>query len=123
MWLMLQQDQPGDYVLATGQAHTVREFVERAFWAVGRPLVWRGEGVEERGLEERTGRVRVEVDRRYFRPLEVPFLLGNAAKARAMLGWEPATSFGALVQEMVMADLHALRCDRAGGRTMACAAE
>jgi GDPmannose 4,6-dehydratase len=123
MWLMLQQDRAGDYVLATGETRSVREFVERAFAEIGRSLVWRGRGVAERGLDARTGRTLVAVDARYVRPLEVPLLQGDAARARARLGWRPRTSFEELVKEMVAADLEALRLDPAGGRTPAVAAE
>jgi GDPmannose 4,6-dehydratase len=105
MWLVLQQDRPDDYVLATGEAHTVREFVEHAFAAVGRTIAWRGAGVEEQGVETATGRVLVEIDPRYFRPTEVPYLLGDPTKARTRLGWRHKIGFGQLVQEMVAADL------------------
>ena len=84
--------QPDDYVLATGETHTVREFVELAFAEVGRAIVWSGEGVEEKGLRRETGRVLVEVDPRYFRPTEVDLLLGDPSKARARLGWRHETS-------------------------------
>ena len=87
MWMMLQQDQPDDYVLATGEAHSVREFIELAFAEVGRPIVWRGEGVEEVGLDPRTGAELVAVDARYFRPTEVEQLLGDPSKALERLGW------------------------------------
>jgi GDPmannose 4,6-dehydratase len=123
MWLMLQQARPDDYVLATGRSHTVREFVERAFAEVGREIVWRGMGADERGLDSRTGRLLVEVDPRYYRPLEVPHLLGDASKAHAVLGWRPRTSFGELVAEMVMADLDSLRLDPAAARALSTAAE
>mgnify|MGYP005839207811 CR=1 FL=1 len=109
MWLMLQQDEADDYVLATGEAHSVREFVERAFLEVGRPLHWEGHGAAERGIDARSGRVVVAVDPRYVRPLEVPHLQGEASKARGRLGWRPRTGFGDLVAEMVAADLAALR--------------
>jgi len=109
MWLMLQQPQPDDYVVATGEMHSVREFIERAFSTAGMPIRWAGEGVEEKGLDLRTGRVRVEVDPRYFRPTEVELLIGNPAKARTKLGWEPEVRFDELVQIMVKAD-----CERIG---------
>ncbi len=109
MWLMLQQDRPDDYVLATGEAHSVREFVERAFLEVGRPILWQGHGTAERGIDARSGRVVVEVDPRYFRPLEVPHLVGDARKARERLGWRHRIGFAELVAEMVAADLMALR--------------
>ncbi|MEA1652703.1 GDP-mannose 4,6-dehydratase [Nitrospirillum sp. BR 11164] len=104
MWLMLQQDKPDDYVLATGEAHSVREFVELAFHCIGRPLVWRGEGVNERGYCRRTGKVLVAVDPAYYRPAEVDFLLGDPTKAKTVLGWEHKIAFEELVFEMVNAD-------------------
>jgi GDPmannose 4,6-dehydratase len=105
MWLMLQQPAPDDYVLATGEAHTVRELIERAFAEVGRKIEWRGKGVDEKGRDAKTGEVLVEVDPRYFRPTEVDRLLGDPAKAREKLGWQHKTTFGQLVREMVEADL------------------
>jgi GDPmannose 4,6-dehydratase len=105
MWLMLQQDEPDDYVLATGECHTVREFVERAFACVGREITWRGTGVAEQGCDQRSGKVLVEIDPRYFRPTEVDALLGDPAKARQRLGWRHRATFPELVQEMVEADL------------------
>lgn len=108
MWRILQQDVPDDYVLATGEKHSVREFVERAFASVGRQIVWRGAGVDEQGMEATTGRVLIEVDPRYFRPTEVELLLGDPSKAHERLGWRHKTSFEALVQEMVKADISAL---------------
>ncbi len=104
-WLILQQDEPGDYVLATGESHTVREFVELAFRRVGREIVWRGEGAAEVGVDARTGKVLVEVDPRYFRPTEVDHLLGDPGLARRRLGWRHGTTFEELVNEMVDADL------------------
>ncbi|MEJ1968836.1 MAG: GDP-mannose 4,6-dehydratase [Rhizomicrobium sp.] len=109
MWRMVQQPQPDDYVLATGETHTVREFVEAAFALVERHIEWRGTGTQERGLDARTGEVLVEVDERYFRPTEVDLLLGDASKARHILGWEPKTKFTDLVKEMMEADLAAAR--------------
>jgi GDPmannose 4,6-dehydratase len=105
MWLILQQDKPDDYVLATGEGHSVREFVEKAFAHVGRTIVWLGSGVEEKGIEKSTGKVLVEVDPRYFRPTEVDALLGDASKARSRLGWRHKTSFDKLVTDMVEADM------------------
>jgi GDPmannose 4,6-dehydratase len=105
MWLMLQQPQPDDYVLATGEAHSVREFVELAFGHVGRKIEWRGKGVDEKGRDAKTGEVLVEVDRRYFRPTEVDLLLGDPTRAREKLGWRHKTTFAELVREMVEADL------------------
>jgi GDPmannose 4,6-dehydratase len=109
MWLMLQQPQPDDYVLATGEAHSVREFVEKAFACVGRTIAWRGNSIEERGVDQTTGEVLVEIDPRYFRPTEVECLLGDASKARGKLGWRHRVSFDDLVKEMVDADIAQLR--------------
>ncbi len=109
MWRILQQDEPGDYVLATGETHSVREFVELAFGQVGRQLVWTGDGVDEKGIDRRTGEILVEVDPRYFRPTEVDLLLGDPTKARRKLGWTHQITFAQLVQEMVEADLTAIR--------------
>lgn len=111
MWLMLQADEPDDFVIASGETHTVREFCEQAFDEVGLPLSWQGSGLWERGIGP-DGRVLVSVDPRYFRPAEVDVLLGDAAKARAALGWEPEVDFSALVRMMVRADLELL--SRAG---------
>jgi GDPmannose 4,6-dehydratase len=108
MWLMLQQDHPDDYVLATGESHSVREFVEKAFSHIGRTIFWTGTGITEKGIEKATGKVRVEVDARYFRPTEVDELLGDASKARDKLGWHPKTSFDALVRDMIEADTVAI---------------
>ena len=108
MWLMLQQDEPDDYVLATGEMRSVREFVERAFACVGRRITWRGEGVDEVGVDEKTGKEIIHVDPNYFRPTEVEQLLGNPAKAKAKLGWESKTTFDELVTEMVDSDLKAI---------------
>jgi GDPmannose 4,6-dehydratase len=104
MWCIVQQDQPDDYVLATGETHTVREFVELAFDHIDRPIVWQGEGDGEQGCCKRTGRVLVAIDGAYRRPTEVDLLLGNPAKALAKLGWRHRTSFPELVAEMVEAD-------------------
>jgi GDPmannose 4,6-dehydratase len=112
MWLMLQQDTPDDYVLATGESHSVREFVEKAFSHIGRAIVWRGRGVEEKGIDKSRGEVLVEVDPRYFRPTEVDSLLGDPSKARAKLGWRHKTSFDTLVADMVEADRVTVRDER-----------
>src|SRR2546430_1306109 len=104
MWMMLQQAEPDDYVLATGEAHSVREFVEKAFAQVGKIIVWQGSGVEEKGIEKSTGRVLVEIDPRYFRLTEVDTLLGDASKAQAKLGWRHKTKFDTLVADMGEAD-------------------
>ena len=104
MWRILQQDEPDDYVLATGETHTVREFVELAFHHIGRPIVWRGSGDGEQGLCRRSGCVLVAIDGAYRRPTEVDLLLGNPAKAITKLGWRHRTTFPELVAEMVEAD-------------------
>lgn len=109
MWLMLQQDRPDDYVLATGEAHSVREFVTRAFAHIGITLDWQGAGDQERALNRKTGKVLVAVDPALYRPKEVNYLLGDAAKARRLLGWAPRTTFDALISEMVNADRALLR--------------
>ncbi len=105
MWRILQHDVPDDFVLATGETHTVREFVERAFAETGRQILWRGTGVDEQGIDAASGAVLVRIDPRYFRPTEVEYLLGDPAKARAALGWTHRTSFPELVREMVRSDL------------------
>jgi len=105
MWLIVQQPHPDDYVLATGESHSVREFVERAFSHVGKTIVWRGKGVDEKGYDASSNKVLVEVDPRYFRPTEVDLLVGDASKARTKLGWRHKVSFGTLVSEMVDADM------------------
>jgi GDPmannose 4,6-dehydratase len=109
MWLMLQQPEPDDYVLASGEAHSVRDFVEEAFRHVGREIQWRGTGAEEKGLDAKSGDVLVRVDPRYFRPSEVDLLIGDPTKAREQLGWHHSVIFSALVQEMVEADLDAVK--------------
>jgi GDPmannose 4,6-dehydratase len=105
MWLILQQPKPDDYVLATGEAHSVREFVEKAFAYTGRKIEWQGQGESERGVEAGTGRILVEVDPRYFRPTEVDYLVGDPSKARRQLGWQHRVSFDELVEQMVKQDL------------------
>jgi GDPmannose 4,6-dehydratase len=105
MYLVLQQPKPDDYVLATGEMHSVREFIERAFAEVGRTLSWRGKGVDEEGVDDKTGQVLVKVDPRYFRPTEVDLLLGDPSKARSVLGWKHEITFPMLVKEMVAYDL------------------
>ncbi|WP_449394787.1 GDP-mannose 4,6-dehydratase [Devosia riboflavina] len=109
MWLMMQQEEPDDYVLATGVTTPVRNFVQWAFEEVGINIEWRGEGVDEIGVDSATGRQLVAVDPRYFRPTEVDLLLGNPAKAEAKLGWKHETSARELAREMVRADLDAIR--------------
>ncbi len=105
MWRMLQQDQPDDYVLATGAMHSVREFAERAFAEVGMTVTWSGTGAEEIGRDTETGRAVVRIDPRYYRPTEVDELLGDPTKAQSMLGWRHETDFDSLVSEMVQSDL------------------
>jgi len=105
MWLIVQQDKPEDFVLATGQTHSVREFVERAFGHIGRKITWKGEGVEEQGLDAETGEILIEIDPRYFRPTEVEYLQGDPRKAHEQLGWTHRTTFEDLVAEMVESDL------------------
>ena len=105
MWLMLQQSEPDDFVLATGQTTLVRDFVEQAFRKIGVQLGWKGEGVDEKGICDKTGRIYVEVDARYFRPTEVDLLVGDATKARVKLGWKYETSWQELCDEMVQEDL------------------
>jgi GDPmannose 4,6-dehydratase len=113
MWLMLQQRNPEDYVLATGESHSVREFVERAFACIDRSIEWRGNGAQEVGLDAKTGKDIVRIDPRYFRPTEVDELLGDASKARAQLGWKPKVSFAELVAEMVESDRTAVEQETA----------
>jgi GDPmannose 4,6-dehydratase len=104
-WLMLQQEQPEDFVIATGVQYSVRDFVNAAARELGIEVEWRGDGVEEKGYDKATGKCIVEVDPRYFRPTEVETLLGDPTKAKARLGWEPKTTFAELVSEMVREDL------------------
>ena len=116
MWMILQQAQPDDYVLATGDGHTVREFIEHAFAIIGRRLKWRGVGAQETGIDEASGKELVKVDPRYFRPTEVDVLIGDASKAYTRLGWKHRVGFDALVREMVEEDRRALRAE-AGQRS------
>lgn len=109
MWRILQQDKPQDYVLSMNETHTVREFVELAFAELGYEIEWQGEGVDEKGIDKKSGKVLVEVDPRYFRPAEVELLWGDSTKARTELGWEPKYSFMDLVKEMVQSDLEELK--------------
>ena len=102
---MLQQPEPDDYVIATGKQHSVREFCELAFKEVGIDLEWQGKGIDEKGIDKKTGKIVVEVDPRYFRPAEVESLLGDSTKAKKKLGWQPKISFQELVKEMVKSDL------------------
>jgi len=106
---MLQQPTPDDFVLATGETHRVREFVEKSFRELGIEIQWRGKGVEEEGIDVKTGKAIVKVDTNYFRPAEVELLLGNPAKADRVLGWKRTIDFDSLVKEMVQADLQAAK--------------
>ncbi len=112
MWRILQHRVADDFVLATGETHTVREFVARAFAETGREIAWRGAGIDEKGIDARTGETLVEIDPRYFRPTEVEFLLGDPSKAKSELGWTHRTSFPELVAEMLRSDLEAVRRER-----------
>ncbi len=117
-WLMLQQDEPDDYVIATGEQHSVREFVELCAKELGTAIVWEGEGVHEKGVNAANGKIIVRVDPRYFRPTEVDTLLGDPSKAKKNLGWEPKIGFSELVREMTASDLEEAKrdelCQRAG---------
>ncbi len=109
MWRILQQPEPDDYILATGEAHSVREFVELAFLQTDTIIDWTGSGINEKGISKKTGSVVVEVDPRYFRPTEVDLLLGDPSKAKKILDWEHTTSFTDLVTEMVQSDLEIVK--------------
>jgi GDPmannose 4,6-dehydratase len=115
MWRILQQPEPEDYVLATGEMHAVREFIELAFQEVGIAIAWQGSGLEEIGIDAATGRCLVEVDARYFRPTEVDHLVGDPAKARRKLGWSHKTGFKELVREMVRSDLEKAKTEASRG--------
>ena len=116
MHAILQAEAPDDFVLATGETRSVREFVELAFAEVGRSIEWRGKGVEETGIDKKTGKALVRIDPTYFRPTEVDLLIGDSSKARAKLGWKPKTSFAQLVKEMVAGDLAIARREVANGK-------
>jgi GDPmannose 4,6-dehydratase len=109
MWRILQHDTPDDWVLATGETHSVREFVELAFAEVGRTIEWRGQGVDEQGIDAKSGDILISIDSRYFRPTEVDFLLGDPSKAHQQLGWKHTTPFRQLVSEMVAKDLETVK--------------
>lgn len=117
MHRILQVDEPDDFVLATGETRSVREFVELAFAEVGRTIEWRGAGVDECGVDKKSGKTVVRVDPVYFRPTEVDLLIGDASKAREKLGWTPKTPFAQLVKEMVAGDLEAARREVANGKS------
>jgi GDPmannose 4,6-dehydratase len=112
MWRILQQPEPDDYVLATGETHSVREFVEKAFAQIDIQIVWQGRGLDEKGIDAGSGRVLIQVDPRYFRPTEVDILIGDPSKARSKLGWQHKVSFEQLVAEMVAADLKDLTVEK-----------
>lgn len=104
MWLMLQQEQPDDYVLATNETHSVREFVEEATKILGYDIIWEGEGLEEKGIDKKTNKIIIRIDERYFRPAEVDLLVGDYSKAKTKLGWEPRVNFKELVKIMIESD-------------------
>jgi GDPmannose 4,6-dehydratase len=116
MWMILQQESPDDYVLATGESRSVREFVEIAFGYVGRRIAWNGTGAEEIGIDAATGKTVVKIDPRYFRPTEVELLIGDADKAHRKLGWRPKTTFDQLVNEMMESDVAEARREVRGVR-------
>ena len=116
MWLIVQQPQPDDFVLATGHTHSVREFVEKAFSEVGREIEWHGKALDEKGVDRKSGDILVEIDPRYFRPTEIDFLLGDPSKARDILNWKPKVGFDELVREMVAADLALVATNPAAAR-------
>jgi len=109
MWRILQQETPDDYVLATGEQHSVREFAELSFAEIGIKIIWSGEGIEEKGIDDESGKVLIEIDPRYFRPTETDPLLGDPTKARKILNWHHTTSFTQLIQEMVKYDIDLLK--------------
>lgn len=113
MWLMLQIEQPDDFVIATGETHTVREFIEKSFEYVGITIGWRGKGLEEEGVDQATGKTIVRIDPKYFRPTEVDLLLGDITKARTTLKWEPQVTFEELVRIMTEADWQAVKYEMA----------
>ena len=115
MWRILQQPEPGDYVLATGETHSVREFVELAFSHVGKKIEWRGKGLDEVGIDSASGETVVKIDSRYFRPTEVDLLLGDPSKAHRVLGWKHTVTFPELVAEMVKSDLKTIANERQVG--------
>jgi len=112
MWMMMQRPKGDDFVLATGETHTVREFVEKSFAHVGITIEWKGKGESEQGIDTKTGKALVKVDPRYYRPTEVDFLQGDASKAKRVLGWEPETSFDGLVKDMMESDLQVMNQGR-----------
>ena len=115
MWMMLQQEKADDFVLATGETHTVREFVELTFKELGMEIEWKGSGVDEKGIDKATGKTLIEIDPKYFRPTEVDLLLGDASKAERELGWKPKTKFYELVSMMTKADLELMQNKKNSG--------
>tara|TARA_B110000438_G_scaffold302441_1_gene360125 strand:+ start:10 stop:1080 length:1071 start_codon:yes stop_codon:yes gene_type:complete len=111
MWMMMQQPEPDDYVLATGETHAVRTFIEMAFEHIGRTIEWQGSGVDEKGVDATSGEILVEIDPRYFRPTEVDLLLGDPTKAKEKLGWTYTTPFADMVKEMVASDLDVIKSE------------
>jgi len=105
MWLMLQQDEPDDYVIATGQTHSVREFVELSFKHIDIDISWEGSGVDEKGIDKKTGKVLVEINKLFFRPSEVNMLIGDSGKAKRILNWQPEVEFHELIKMMIENDL------------------
>lgn len=105
MWRMLQAEKPEDFVLSTGEVHSVREFIEFSFKEIGQEIVWEGSGESEIGRDKSTGKIRVKIDAKFFRPTEVEFLLGDSTKALNTLGWKATTTFTELVKEMVASDI------------------
>jgi len=116
MWRIVQQDEPDDYVLATGRSHSVRYFVERAFAQVGIEIRWSARGIDERGIDVKRDRVLVRIDPRYFRPTEVDLLVGDASKAKARLGWTPTTTLEEMIAEMVREDIASLKAAHSQSR-------
>src|SRR6201999_3764846 len=116
MHMILQADAPDDFVLSTGETRSVREFVELAFAEVGRTIEWRGKGIDESGIDQKSGKAVVRIDPTYFRPTEFDLLIGDSSKARQKLGWKPKTSFPQLVKEMVAGDLMVARQEAANGK-------
>ena len=114
--MILQADKPDDFVLATGEMRSVREMVELSFAQVGRRIEWRGQGVDETGIDAKSGKTLVKIDPTYFRPTEVDLLIGDASKARQVLGWKPKRSFAQLVEEMMAGDLAEAKRDIANGK-------
>jgi GDPmannose 4,6-dehydratase len=114
MWMILQQDEPDDYVLATGESHTIREFTELAFGIIGRTIVWRGTGADEIGVDGETGKTLVEIDPKYFRPAEVDILRGDATKARERLGWRHLIGIEELVKDMIDSDMEIVAREQRG---------